>query len=74
MLSSRKFPAAKKFMDKKWGYQNFRSKGFYITVPKKFIGQPFSVSLFSGFEKFHDSEGYVTLFVEFFCLTESKKT
>ena len=43
-------------------YQYFHSKIFRLTVPKKFIGEPFSVSLFSGIEKFYASEGYVTIF------------
>ena len=41
-------------------------------MPKKFVGQPFRVSLISGLEKFYASEGYVTIFVEFFCLTVPK--
>ena len=35
---------------------------FCLTVPKKFVGQPFSVSLISGMETFYASEGYVTIF------------
>ena len=38
-----------------WGgggeYQDFPSKIFCLTVPKNFVGQPFSVSLISGIEK-----------------------
>ncbi len=52
MLCSRKFLAAKKFMDKKAGeYQDFLSKIFCLTVPNIFVGEPFSVSLISGIEK-----------------------
>ena len=50
-------------MDKKEGeYQDFQSKIFRLTVPKNFVGEPFSVSLISGIEKFYASEGYVTIF------------
>ena len=35
---------------------------FCLTVPKNFVGEPFSVSLISGIEKFYASEGYVTIF------------
>ena len=33
-------------------YQDFPSKIFRLTVPKKFVGEPFSVSLYSGTKKF----------------------
>ena len=42
----RKLPVAKKFMDKRG-----------VSVPKNFLGEPFSVSLLSGIEKFYASEG-----------------
>ena len=63
MLCIRKFLAAKKIMDKKGGgkCQNFRSKFFYLKVPKNFVEEPFSLSLISGIEKIHGSEGYVTI-------------
>ena len=49
-------------MDEKGGeYQNFPSKIFCLKVPKKFVREPFSVSLISGIEKFYASEGYVTI-------------
>ena len=32
-------------------YQDFPSKTFCLTVPKFFVGEPFSVSLLSGTEK-----------------------
>ena len=51
MLFFRKFPVAKKFMDKRRGeYQDFPSKIFCVTVPKIFVGEPLSVSLISGIE------------------------
>ena len=33
------------------GYRDFPSKTFCLTVPKIFVGESFSVSLFSGIEK-----------------------
>ena len=61
MLCFRKFPVAKKFTDKKGGggveYQDFPSEFFCVTVPKKFLGEFFDVSLISGMEKFYASEG-----------------
>ena len=40
----------------------FSDEIFCLTVPKKFVGEPFSVSLISGIEKFYASECYVTIF------------
>ena len=40
----------------------FCRKFFCLTVPKNFVGEPFSVSLISGIEKSNASEGYVTIF------------
>ena len=53
-------------MDKRRGaggreYHNFLSKISCLTVPKNFVGEPFSVSLISGIEKLYASEGYVTI-------------
>ena len=45
-------------MDQREGeYQNFPSKIFGLTVPKNFVGEPFSVSLISGTEKSLDKRG-----------------
>ena len=54
----------RKSLDKRGGggYQDFPSKFFCLTVPKIFVGEPFSVSLISGIEKFYASEGYVKSF------------
>ena len=68
-------------IDKVWirggkQYQDFLSKFFCLTVPKKFVSEPFRVSLNSGMEKFFASEGYVKIFdflSQFFCLTVPKK-
>ena len=68
----------RKSLDKKGGggeYQDIPSKIFCLTVPKKFVGESFSVSLISGIEKFYASEGYVTIFdflSNFFCLPVPK--
>ena len=43
-------------------YHNFLSKNFGLIVPEYLVEEPFSVSLFSGIEKFYASEGYVTIF------------
>ena len=57
------FPVAIKFMDKNGGeYQHFPSKNFCLTVPKNFVREPSSVSLFSDVVKFYASQGYVTIF------------
>ena len=37
---SKKIQVFKKFMDKRWGYQDFPSKTFCLTVLKKFVGDP----------------------------------
>ena len=54
-----------------WGRecQDSTSKFSRLTVPKNFVGQPFRLSLISVIEKFHASEGYVTISVDIFCLT-----
>ena len=44
------------------GYHDSPLKNFCLTVPENFVGEPFSVSLISGIEKFYASEGYVTIF------------
>ena len=44
---------------REWGEgkcQDFPSKIFCLTVTKKFVGQPLSVSLISGIEKLYASE------------------
>ena len=77
MLCFRKFPVAKKFMDKRGGggveYQDFPSQVFCVTLPKNLVGEPFIVSLFSVIEKSYASEGYVTIFCQFF-LSHSTET
>ena len=59
-----------------WGeYHKFSCNFFCHTVPKIFVGEPFSVSLFSGIENFCSLEDYVTIFnflSSFFCVTVPK--
>ena len=38
-------------------YQDFPSKIFCLTLPKNFVGEPISVSLFSGIDNLYTSEG-----------------
>ena len=61
-------------MDKKGEYQDFPSNIFCLTVPKNFVGEPFNVPLISGNEKFHASEGYVTIFRRKFFVSQCRKT
>ena len=39
---------------------------FLVSLPKKFEGEPFFVSLISGIEKGYACEGYVTIFCQNF--------
>ena len=73
MLCVRKILVAKKLMDKEWEYQFFLSKNFCLTVPTKFVGEPFSVSLISGIEKFSASEGYVLIFYRKFFVSQCRE-
>ena len=52
MLCFRKIRVAKEFMDKREGeVSRFPAKVFCLTVPKKAVGEPFSLSVISGIEK-----------------------
>ena len=44
------------------GYHDFPLKVYCLTVPKNFVGEPFSVPLVLGIDKFYASEGCVTIF------------
>ena len=46
------FPVAKKFMDKRGGYQYFQSEFFCLTLPKSFVRSPFCAM----FQKTNGSE------------------
>ena len=41
-------------------------------MPKISVGEAFTVAIIPGIEKFYASEGYVTIFCRFFCLTVPK--
>ena len=61
---------------REWGgseCQIFRSKTSCLTVPEKFVGRTSTVSLLSGLEKFHASEGYVTIFCRNFLSDSAEK-
>ena len=52
MLCFRKLLVAKKFVDKKeGGVTKLSVENFCLKVPKIFVGEPSSLSFFSGFEK-----------------------
>ncbi len=56
-------------------YQDFPSKIFWLALPKNFVGESYSASIFSGIEKFYASASYVTVFdflSNFFCLAVPK--
>ena len=74
MLCFGKFPVANNFMGEKGGeYQTFPSKIFCLKVPKKYVLEPFSVSLISGVEKFYASEGYVMIFCQKIFASQCRK-
>ena len=77
MLCFRKFPVAKKFMDRRGGggYRDFPSKVFCLRVPNSFVGEPvFAVfKKISGSEKLYERKrGYEDFPSESFCLTVPK--
>ena len=54
MLCLRNIPVAKKFLYKRGegkDYQDYPSKMLCLIQPKFYVGEPFSVSLFSAIEK-----------------------
>ena len=54
-------------------YHDFLSKISCLTVPKNFVGEPFSVSLISGIERFYASESYITILCRNFLSRSAKK-
>ena len=56
-----------------WGYHDFSSELFCLTVAKRIVGEPFRVSLISGIEKIYASEGYVTIFRRNFLSRSAEK-
>ena len=61
VLCFRKFLVAKVFMDEKGGVSQVSVGNFCLTVPTKFVGEPFNLSLASGTKIIYASEGYVTI-------------
>ena len=61
-------------MDKRgWGYQDFPSKIFCLTVPKVSVGEPLKVALISGSENVWIGGGeYQDFPSKIFCLTVPK--
>ena len=57
MMCSRKNPVAKKLKEKGGGVSRFSVELFCLTVPKVFVGEPFSVPLFLGIDNFYASQG-----------------
>ncbi len=55
----RDFVASTTFLEKRgvMEYQEFPSNCFCLTLPKNFVGEPISVSLFLGIDNFYASEG-----------------
>ena len=53
------FLVSKIFLEKRGlgEYQEFPSKCFCLTLPKKFVGEPISVSLYLGIDNLYASEG-----------------
>ena len=75
LLCSRKRLVSKNVRDKRGGeYHTFPSKFFCFTVPRSFVGDSFSASLFSGIEKFWIRGGkkYRDFPSKVFCLTMPK--
>ena len=57
LLCFRKYLVSKNFKEERGREcQDFPSKFFCLAVPKNFVGESFTASLFSGIEKFYASE------------------
>ncbi len=59
LLCFREFLVSKTFLEKRGlgEYQEFPSKCFCLTLPKKFVGEPISVPLVLAIDNFCGSEG-----------------
>ena len=67
-----KISGSEKFNNKKGEYHDFSSKFLYLTVPKKIVVEPFTVSFFLDIEKIYASEVCHDFPSNFFCLTVPK--
>ena len=75
VLYFRKISVVKRFMVMRGvEYQDFPSKKFCLTVPRNFVGRPFSVSLLSGAEKvwIRERGEYQGFLSKIFCLRVPK--
>ena len=72
VLCFRKFPVAKKYMDKMGGSIKILRRKILSDSSEKIVGEPFSVSLFSGIAKFYASEGYVKIFYRNLFVSQSR--
>ena len=73
MRCFRRFPGAKKSLDKREGeVSRFFFEKFCLTVPKKIAGGPIRESVIAGDEKFYASEGYVTIFRRNFFVSQHR--
>ena len=71
----RKFLVCKNFLRNEAGGRNFHNftwKKFSLTVPKKFVGEPFCGSKNWGFEKLMHNRGLHKFLTKFLCLTLPK--
>ena len=63
----------KKFEDNRWGVSGYSVEIVFVSeVPKKIVGEPFSVSLISGIEKVWRRGGYQDFTSKIFSLTVPK--
>ena len=83
MLCFRKYPVAKKFMDKREGggvgreYHDFPLENFCLTVPQNFVEEPFCVSESLWYRKMlrmREGAGITFFRQSFFCLTVPKNS
>ena len=77
VLYFRKFSVVKNILDKRGvEYQDFPSKTFCLTVPRNFVGKPFSVSLIFGAEKvwIRGGGGSVKIFRRKIFVSQCRKT
>ena len=74
MLYYRKFPLAKKFIDKKGeSIKIFPSEVYCLIVLRSFVKKPLSGSLILGVEKIYDERGYVRVFCRTFLVLQYRK-
>ena len=73
VLCFRNFPVAKKFVDKREGYQDFPFEHFCITVPKTLIGDLLVFHKFRVSKTNYSSVGYVSSFCPDFCCPTQPK-